>query len=110
MHRLLRDGYHFSEWTDIDFVKRVSGAEVGWTLGWMLEATNSLPEVVVAGGDGNILLIIATLLLFSSLGPVIYCCCKFVSPKRRGGLSRRSDVTVDLSRYHYIEDFRPKSG
>ncbi len=47
MHHLLRDGYRFSGWNHIDFVKRVSDAEVGWTLGYMLERTNSLPEVLL---------------------------------------------------------------
>jgi hypothetical protein len=36
MHRLLTRGYHFGDWDDISFVKRVSDAEVGWALGYMI--------------------------------------------------------------------------
>ena len=52
MHHLLTDGYGFDGWNDLNIVKRVSGAEVGWTLGYMLRRTNRLPEVmVVLGAD-----------------------------------------------------------
>lgn len=41
MHRLLTRGYHFREWEDITIVKRVSDAEVGWALGYMIQRSNS---------------------------------------------------------------------
>ena len=44
MQHLLKDGYKFLEWTGIDFAKRVAHAEVGWTLGYMVNRTNSLPS------------------------------------------------------------------
>ena len=41
MYHLLTSGYHFNEtsWSQIQFVKRINGAEVGWGLGYaMIEA------------------------------------------------------------------------
>jgi len=47
METLLLDGYHFDKdsWGRIKFVKRVSNAEVGWTLGHMILATNDIKAV-----------------------------------------------------------------
>ncbi len=42
MHKLLTEGYRFDRWDDISFVKRVSHAEVGWALGFMINRTNTL--------------------------------------------------------------------
>lgn len=44
MHRLLTRGYHFHKWDDISFVKRVSEAEVGWTLGYMIQRSNTVDD------------------------------------------------------------------
>ena len=41
MHRLLTKGYHFQQWEDISIVKRVADSEVGWTLGYMIQRSNS---------------------------------------------------------------------
>ncbi|XP_012576604.1 PREDICTED: ectonucleoside triphosphate diphosphohydrolase 8 [Condylura cristata] len=42
---LLRDGYGFRQdtWAGIQFRKQVSGTDVGWTLGYMLNLTNMIP-------------------------------------------------------------------
>ena len=41
MRHLLKFGYHLQDWDKIEFVKRVSHAEVGWTLGYtLLNAAN----------------------------------------------------------------------
>ncbi|XP_037351270.1 ectonucleoside triphosphate diphosphohydrolase 8 [Talpa occidentalis] len=43
---LLRDGYGFNQdtWSGIEFRKQVSGTDIGWTLGYMLNLTNMIPE------------------------------------------------------------------
>ncbi len=43
MLRLLSGGYQVTEEFDVEFVGRLGDAEVGWTLGYMLRETNSLP-------------------------------------------------------------------
>ncbi|XP_044519861.1 ectonucleoside triphosphate diphosphohydrolase 8 [Gracilinanus agilis] len=42
---LLTNGYKFNDetWTDIHFCKQVSGTDIGWTLGYMLNLTNMIP-------------------------------------------------------------------
>lgn len=44
MYHLLTSGYHFNEssWDQLQFVKRISGAEVGWGLGHAIIHANSL--------------------------------------------------------------------
>ena len=44
MRDLLVEGYHFdsNSWSKIDIVKRVANAEVGWTLGHMILASNKI--------------------------------------------------------------------
>ncbi|KRZ75472.1 Ectonucleoside triphosphate diphosphohydrolase 1 [Trichinella papuae] len=43
---LIKDAYHFSDAQiqDIKFVNEIDSTEIGWTLGFMLNATNQLPE------------------------------------------------------------------
>ncbi len=41
MRKLLKDGYKLNEWNKISFVKRVSDAEVSWTLGYALLKSSS---------------------------------------------------------------------
>ncbi|KAM8933436.1 ectonucleoside triphosphate diphosphohydrolase 8-like [Pelodytes ibericus] len=43
---LMVEGYKFSEdtWGDIHFAKEVGSADVGWTLGYMLNLTNMIPS------------------------------------------------------------------
>ena len=45
MYTLLTKGYGFERWDNIRFVSEVKGQTVGWTLGYMLEETNSYPSV-----------------------------------------------------------------
>jgi len=47
MKALLTEGYHFNDtiYKQIKFVKRVGGADVGWTLGHVVLASNSIPPV-----------------------------------------------------------------
>ncbi|CAB1344063.1 unnamed protein product, partial [Coregonus sp. 'balchen'] len=42
---LLTDGYNFTSdtWTHITFIKKISGSDAGWTLGYMLNLTNMIP-------------------------------------------------------------------
>ncbi|KAM6951410.1 ectonucleoside triphosphate diphosphohydrolase 1 [Aplochiton taeniatus] len=42
---LLTEGYNFTAdtWKDITFVKKISGSDAGWTLGYMLNLTNMIP-------------------------------------------------------------------
>ncbi|XP_055927814.1 ectonucleoside triphosphate diphosphohydrolase 1-like isoform X1 [Argiope bruennichi] len=37
-------GFDSSTWKNIDFKNEVGGADVGWTLGFMIYATNNIPE------------------------------------------------------------------
>ncbi|GBM26100.1 Ectonucleoside triphosphate diphosphohydrolase 1 [Araneus ventricosus] len=37
-------GFDSSTWKNIDFKNEVGGADVGWTLGFMINATNNIPE------------------------------------------------------------------
>ncbi|CAL1287128.1 unnamed protein product [Larinioides sclopetarius] len=39
-------GFDSSTWKNIDFKNEVGGADVGWTLGFMINATNSIPEKI----------------------------------------------------------------
>ncbi|XP_053329793.1 ectonucleoside triphosphate diphosphohydrolase 8-like [Spea bombifrons] len=43
---LLTDGYRFTDrtWNNIHFAKQIGDAEVGWTLGYMLNLTNMIPS------------------------------------------------------------------
>jgi hypothetical protein len=47
MVQLLTQGYHFDEemYQQIQFVRNVNGAEVGWTLGHTIISSNSMPAV-----------------------------------------------------------------
>lgn len=45
MERLLSKGYGFQDWKNIRFVSTVEGQSVGWTLGYMLEATKQYPSI-----------------------------------------------------------------
>lgn len=47
MDLLLSAGYKKDDWVNISFVKRVSDAEVGWSLGYMLQKTNQLSDKVL---------------------------------------------------------------
>ncbi|KAL0964699.1 hypothetical protein UPYG_G00327750 [Umbra pygmaea] len=42
---LLTDGYKFTSetWSTITFIKKISGSDAGWTLGYMLNLTNMIP-------------------------------------------------------------------
>ncbi|XP_004457018.1 ectonucleoside triphosphate diphosphohydrolase 1 isoform X2 [Dasypus novemcinctus] len=42
---LLMHGYHFKEdnWSNIHFMGKIRGSDVGWTLGYMLNLTNMIP-------------------------------------------------------------------
>ncbi|XP_046888016.1 ectonucleoside triphosphate diphosphohydrolase 1 [Hypomesus transpacificus] len=42
---LLTEGYNFTSesWNDIKFIKKISGSDAGWTLGYMLNLTNMVP-------------------------------------------------------------------
>lgn len=42
---LLLEGYGFTEetWPSIEFRKQAGGADIGWTLGYMLNLTNMIP-------------------------------------------------------------------
>ncbi|XP_010895951.1 ectonucleoside triphosphate diphosphohydrolase 1 isoform X1 [Esox lucius] len=42
---LLTHGYNFTSdtWSNIKFIKKISGSDAGWTLGYMLNLTNMIP-------------------------------------------------------------------
>ena len=87
MHRLLTRGYHFHKWDDISFVKRVSEAEVGWTLGYMIQRSNTVRHEFTPYGPwetfgiavGALLLALSPLLLFYLLSK--YCPCPWWTPQ-----------------------------
>jgi len=67
MRDLLVEGYHFDSntWSKIDIVKRVANAEVGWTLGHMIMASNKIAaqeEIVYISLPVMILLVIIGIL------------------------------------------------
>ncbi|GIY55126.1 ectonucleoside triphosphate diphosphohydrolase 1, partial [Caerostris darwini] len=37
-------GFDSSTWANIEFINQVGGADIGWTLGYMIKATNDIPE------------------------------------------------------------------
>ncbi|GFT39499.1 ectonucleoside triphosphate diphosphohydrolase 3 [Nephila pilipes] len=46
IHEVLINGFRFqnSTWKNIQFVQNIAGKDVGWTLGYMINATNLIPE------------------------------------------------------------------
>ncbi|CAL1269738.1 unnamed protein product [Larinioides sclopetarius] len=46
IHEVLINGFGFKDttWKNLEFVQKIGGVEVGWTLGYMINATNLLPE------------------------------------------------------------------
>ncbi|GBL79297.1 Ectonucleoside triphosphate diphosphohydrolase 8 [Araneus ventricosus] len=46
IHEVLINGFGFKNttWKNIEFVKNIGGKDVGWTLGYMINATNLIPE------------------------------------------------------------------
>ncbi|GFS71363.1 ectonucleoside triphosphate diphosphohydrolase 8 [Trichonephila clavipes] len=46
IHEVLINGFRFqnSTWKNIKFVQNIAGKDVGWTLGYMINATNLIPE------------------------------------------------------------------
>ncbi|GFQ84046.1 ectonucleoside triphosphate diphosphohydrolase 3 [Trichonephila clavata] len=46
IHEVLINGFRFQNntWKNIKFVQNIAGKDVGWTLGYMINATNLIPE------------------------------------------------------------------
>lgn len=46
IHQILTNGFGFSSdtWKNLNFVGKISGKDVGWTLGYMINATKIIPE------------------------------------------------------------------
>ncbi|TRY74660.1 hypothetical protein TCAL_00713 [Tigriopus californicus] len=71
MDLLLSEGYKKDDWVNISFVKRVSDAEVGWTLGYMLQKTNQIPDRVLYVMEQRTVFLI-TLFATSFYAAIIY--------------------------------------
>ncbi|XP_016050164.2 ectonucleoside triphosphate diphosphohydrolase 8 isoform X2 [Erinaceus europaeus] len=52
---LLTEGYGFTQetWASIEFHKQVSGTDIGWTLGYMLNLTNLIPSQAPTQGKAQ---------------------------------------------------------
>ncbi|XP_036815750.1 ectonucleoside triphosphate diphosphohydrolase 1 isoform X1 [Oncorhynchus mykiss] len=82
---LLTDGYNFTSdtWTDITFIKKISGSDAGWTLGYMLNLTNMIPAEapdtppLPHAGYVTLLFFISLLLFF-----LLFLCFRFLRPRR----------------------------
>uniref|UniRef100_A0A8C7TLE5 Ectonucleoside triphosphate diphosphohydrolase 1 n=1 Tax=Oncorhynchus mykiss TaxID=8022 RepID=A0A8C7TLE5_ONCMY len=82
---LLTDGYNFTSdtWTDITFIKKISGSDAGWTLGYMLNLTNMIPAEAPDTpplphvGYVTLLFFISLLLFF-----LLFLCFRFLRPRR----------------------------
>lgn len=83
---LLTDGYNFTSdtWTDIMFIKKISGSDAGWTLGYMLNLTNMIPAEapdtppLPHAGYVTLLFFIS---LFLFLLFLLFLCLRFLWPR-----------------------------
>jgi hypothetical protein len=76
MHYLLTNGYRIDKWKWIDIVDRVHEADVGWTLGWMVRATQDSPDPDTGDGSRRGGLIVGLVLLAITIESLLmgFCC------------------------------------
>ena len=77
MRHLLTKGYHFNEWDDIEIVNRVNDAEVGWTLGWMIKASEDLPSFFPFHFGSEVTVALVYLLVLAAFFLVWFICLVF---------------------------------
>lgn len=66
---LLLDKYSFNDktWQNIAFLKKQKGFDLGWSLGFMINATNAIPEAEPSAPTVGFHLLVLLLVLFLCL-------------------------------------------
>lgn len=64
IHTLLLDVYGFngSNWNNLKFVNKVNGNDLGWAVGYMLNASNAIPEEYPSHQISTLMFVLLTLL------------------------------------------------
>ncbi|XP_022286416.2 ectonucleoside triphosphate diphosphohydrolase 8-like [Crassostrea virginica] len=89
MHTLLVEGYKFDHntWSNIHFVDKLRGTEIGWSLGFMIDSSSDLPITKREYYMTNLVFaLMMTLFILFILISVGFAChaIKFQQRKRRG--------------------------
>ncbi|KAL5016783.1 hypothetical protein ScPMuIL_006372 [Solemya velum] len=87
---LLTEGYRFddSSWQNINFIGTINGTEIGWSLGFMLVSSNTIPVAVLEETISTVLfaLLIVLFIVFVVIAIGFACHAKRYNKLRRRGL------------------------